>query len=138
MPTEISFRYVLGEKEELVLIVLYGRLSGRDIGTLEEIENILNQKSQPILLLNFHDVTSFMPAAHQCFAKFQKRMRDKGKLIGICGLRPDVKQSILQSGIVRENEIYNNIPDAWKALHYKAQSRAANAQTTAANSKQAA
>jgi hypothetical protein len=40
-------------------------------------------------------------------------------LIGLCGMKPDLKSSMILAGIVRENELFNNIPDAWSALSKK-------------------
>ena len=114
-----DFRYVMGEKPELVVVLFYGKISQRENEFLLEIEGLLKEKPQLILLLNFHDVAVLMPAAHKALAKFQKSLRDAGKFLGICSLNPEIKLSLLQAGIIRESELFNNIPDAWKTLHAK-------------------
>ena len=120
----IDFKYVLGEKEDVVILMLYGKIGSREIPILEECEKELKSKSQKIIILNFHDVAVFMPAAHTFFAKFQKTFRDSGRLFGLCSLRPDIKSSLLLAGIIRESELYSNIPDGWKALNSKLQTEA--------------
>ena len=120
---KIDFKYVLGEKEGVQLILFYGRINARVVPVLEECEKELKDKPHKILILNFHDVANLAPAAHIFFTKFQKTVRDAGKLLGVCGLRPDVKTSLLLAGIIRESELYNNIPDAWKALNLKLQAQ---------------
>lgn len=116
-----DFRFVMGEKPELVVVLFYGKIAAREIEFLQDIEKQLKEKTQPIILLNLRDVAVLLPAAHQFLAKFQKGIRDNGKLLGICGLHPDIKTSLLLAGIVREVEIFNNIPDAWKTLSSKHQ-----------------
>src|ERR1700722_17466830 len=111
-----DFRFVLGESGCVQLILLYGKIKAQAVPVLEECEQKLRDMPFKILLLNFHDVAFVMPAAHVFLAKFQKTLRDGGKLVGICGLRPEVKTSLLLAGIIRETELFNNIPEAWKAL----------------------
>jgi anti-anti-sigma regulatory factor len=117
---EGDFKFVLGEKEDVLLVLFYGKITGREVPELEKCLNELKVKTQPIVLMNFRDVDLFLPGAHTFFALFQKTLRGQGKLLGISSLKPDVKTSLVQAGIVREAEIFNNIPDAWKALSPKA------------------
>lgn len=111
-----EFKYVLGEKDDALLILFYGKMNSRELVELEKCKLEVADKPQKIIIMNFRDVTACMPAVHTFFVKFQKMFRDSGRLVGLCGLNPDVKFALLSSGIIRENEIYNNIPEAWQAL----------------------
>ena len=113
---EVTFKYVFGEKDSLLLVILTGRVTGRETPLFEAFAEELCTKSQPIVLLNFRDIESFMPACFTQFAKLQKALREQKKLIGICSLKPEMKKSLLMAGIVRDAEVFNNIPDAWKKL----------------------
>jgi anti-anti-sigma regulatory factor len=110
------FKYVLGEKDDLLLVLFCGKLGSREVPILEECEQVAKDKPQPIVIISFRDLAQLNPGAHATIARLQKTIRDKGKILGLCSLKPDVKNLLLSSGIVRENEIFNNIPDAWKAL----------------------
>src|SRR5438105_4820838 len=109
-----AFKYVLGEKEDVVLCLFYGKLGAREVPILEQAEKELKDKPQGLILLAFRDLESFNPGAHQAFVQFQKALRDSGKLLGLCSLRPEVKKILMALGMIRDAEIFNNIPDAWK------------------------
>src|SRR5438445_23216 len=106
---EVEFTYVFGEKDELLLVLFQGPINPKMIPILENCENDIKTKNQKILIFVFRDVPTFMPGPHINLAKIQKVARDAGKLVGVCGLRPDIKSVLLGLGIVRENEIFNNI-----------------------------
>jgi anti-anti-sigma regulatory factor len=122
-----AFKYVLGEKDDLLLILLCGKIGAKEVPILEECELTSKDKPQPIVIISFRDLDSLNPGAHSAIAKFQKTIRDSGKILGLCSIKPEVKTLLLSSGIIRESEIFNNIPDAWKALTLKLQKEAADA-----------
>ena len=121
-----EFKYVFGEKEELVIILFYGNLDAKAIPTLEKCGLELKEKTQPVVLLSFRELLSLKPPAHPDFAKFQKNIRDSNKRIGVCGFRPDVKELLVLKGIVRGGEIFNNVSEAWQALSQNKNSKIKN------------
>src|SRR5690348_1119131 len=102
---KVDFKYVLGEKDDAMFILFYGKMGAKGATILEtcQVELLSKDKKHKVLILNFRDVTGFMPAAHSAFAKFQKAFRDKGAMVAICGMKPDIKSALLLAGIVREN-----------------------------------
>jgi anti-anti-sigma regulatory factor len=114
--TNSKFTYIFGEKDDLLLVLLQGELRAQDISTLEQIEAEIKEKPHKIVLFFFRDLSVFIPAVHAPFVKIQKALRDMGKLIGICSLRPEIKLILLQSGIIRESEVFSNIPEGWNKL----------------------
>lgn len=116
-PSECNeFNYVFGEKEDVLLVLFQGGLSGKEVPLLEQCESELKTKSAKIIIFVFRDVPRFIPGAHPTFVRIQKNLRDSGKVIGNCNLSPEVKESLRVNGIVRGSEIYNSIPEAWKEL----------------------
>ena len=111
-----EFTYVFGEKGELLIVLFCGKMTGRSVEALERCEAELYQKPHQIILFSFRDVKGVMPAVHIALARIQKELRAKDKFIGLCSLHPEMKSSLLMSGIIRESEIYNNIAEAWKEL----------------------
>ena len=118
-----EFTYILGEKEDLLLVLFQGKFSHEAEPVLEKLDLEIQDKPQSIVLFVFRDVSGFMPGPHVNFAKTQKAIRDAGKLVGICSLKPEVRNILLKRGVVRESEIFNNIPDAWKSLRFKLESQ---------------
>lgn len=113
---EIGFKYVFGEKDEVVIVLLYGSIGSREVSQLEKLEDELKSKTPPLVVFNFRDLSAFHPAGFSVFARIQKTIRDSKKTLGLCGLKPDVKRMLSSAGIIRELEVYNNVPEAWIAI----------------------
>lgn len=112
----INFRYVLGEKDEVTVVLLYGKISGNEASQLEKLGEELKVKKPPIILMNFRDLSELAPSGYTVFTQLQKTLRNAKKLLGLCGLKPDVKMSLSSAGIIRLSEVYNNVPDAWGTI----------------------
>ncbi|MEQ1875447.1 MAG: STAS domain-containing protein, partial [Bdellovibrionia bacterium] len=65
---------------------------------------------------NFRDVPHFAAAAHPFLVEIQRDLRSQQRVFGLCGLRPEVRTTLTGAGIVRDGEIFNNVPVAWKRL----------------------
>ena len=111
-----TFKYALGEKETVVLVVLQGKISHREIPALEEIESLLKAKSQPVIIFHFKEVSGFMPGAHAFLASFLKNLRASQKYVGICSIKSEIKTSLLAAGLLRKDELFDSMPEAWNSL----------------------
>jgi len=111
-----GLQYVFGVKDELLLIVFSGKMTGRELPILEKFESEIQAKTQSIVLFSFKDVSSVMPAAHSTLTRVQKAIRDQGKVIGLCSLKVEYKKTLLMSGIIRESEIFNDPASALPEL----------------------
>ena len=107
---------ICGEKDNLLIVILCGRIRGQEVPKLEELEAKILGSNHELILCNFRDVATLMPGAHGPFAKFQQSIRSAGKLLGICSLKPEMKAALLQSGLVRESELFNNVAEGWARL----------------------
>jgi anti-anti-sigma regulatory factor len=114
--TNTEFKIVTGEKDDTVIVLLFGQIRSQEVQELEKMQNFLIEKTQPTVIISFRDVVQFMPGAHPSFARIQTALRKAGKLITLCSFRPEIKSMLLQAGVVRESEMFNNIPEAWQAL----------------------
>jgi anti-anti-sigma regulatory factor len=111
-----EFKIVTGEKDDTVIVLLFGQIRSQEVQELEKMQNFLVEKPQPTVIISFRDVNQFLPGAHGTFARIQTALRKAGKLITLCSFKPEVKNMLLQAGVIRESEMFNNIPDAWQAL----------------------
>jgi anti-anti-sigma factor len=119
-----EFKYVMGEKEDVIILLFYGHLDRDNIPFLEQLEGQLKTKAQPFIIFNLRDLKEMTPAVHTNFARLQKSLRDAKKHIALCGIHPDVKRLLTITGIIRESEVFNNIPDAWQMLKDRAAAEA--------------
>ena len=113
-----EFEYVIGEKEDVVIILFQGRIGGREAPSFETLAEELKGKSQTNLIFDFRNVSHILPATNAMFAKFLRSLRDANKVVAFSSLKPDFK-NIMIAGIIKKSEIFNNIPDAWKKLSSK-------------------
>jgi anti-anti-sigma regulatory factor len=117
-----DFKYSIGEKEEVVIILFSGKVTEAELPVLEKCAAGLAEWHQRIVLFDFKGVTAFSSSVHPFLVNFQLKIRSLGKFFGICGLRPEVKSSLEMSGIIRASEVFFDISDAWRVLASKAQS----------------
>jgi anti-anti-sigma regulatory factor len=95
-----EFKYITGEKDQLLIILFYGQIRSQEAQILlEEVLTYIQSRSQKIVIFNFRDVTGFMPGAHAAFARVQATVRKEGKVLGLCSFRPEVKMALLQGGV---------------------------------------
>lgn len=111
-----EFKIVTGEKDNTIIVLLLGQIRSQEVPELEGLLTLLVEKPQPSVIISFRDVTQFLPGAHSTWAKVQSGLRKSGKLLTVCSFRPEIKNLLLQAGVIRESEIFNNIPDCWQAL----------------------
>jgi hypothetical protein len=111
-----EFKIVTGEKDNTIIVLLLGQIRSQEVPELEGLLNFIVEKPQPSVIISFRDVTQFLPGAHSTWTKVQSGVRKSGKLLTVCSFRPEIKNLLLQAGVIRESEIFNNIPDCWQAL----------------------
>lgn len=116
-----EFDYMFGNKEDLLIVLLQGKIAAKDLPVVEQCESEILEKTEHVILFFFRDVASILPAAFPTLARMQKAIRDKGKVVGICSLKPEIKTALLQAGIIRESEVFNNIPEAVKKIKARSQ-----------------
>ena len=122
---ENEFKIVSGEKEDTVIILFLGQIRSQEVPELETLMNTLVEKPQPSVIFSFRDVTQILPGAHATIAKLLSSLRKAGKLLALCSIKPEIKISLLQAGVVRESEIFNNIPEGWQSLRVRIHDAAA-------------
>ena len=108
--------YVFGEKDNLLIVILCGSMNGKELSALEQCCGEIATKTQKAIILSFRDVSNIFPASFIALAKIQKTIRDSGRFVALASIKPELKTPLLFSGIVRESEMFNNIPDAWNNL----------------------
>ena len=116
-----DFKIVTGEKEDIMIVLFIGQIRSQEVAELETLLATLIEKPQTSIIISFRDVTQFLPAAHGAFTKIQTSLRKAGKLLALASFRPEIKAALLQAGVLRESEIFNNIPESWQAIKVKLQ-----------------
>jgi anti-anti-sigma regulatory factor len=116
-----DFKIVTGEKENIIIILFIGQIRSQEVSDLEQLLVALIEKPQTSIILSFRDVTQFMPGAHGAFARIQTSLRKAGKLLAMASLKPEIKSALLSAGVLRESEVFNNIPESWQALKVRLQ-----------------
>ena len=116
-PKVAQLKYVFGEKGDVLIVLLTGRLTSRELPLLEKFEAELQGKTQKTVLLSFRGVNEILPAINVLMVRLQANLRSQQKRVALCELPAQGKKLLLMSGVIRESEIYNTVADAWKALN---------------------
>lgn len=64
-----------------------------------------------LVIINFRDC-EIEEEAFQIVERIQMAVRKKEATLKLCGFRPEFKQRLMTSGLIRPHEIFNNIKDA--------------------------
>jgi anti-anti-sigma regulatory factor len=109
--------YFLSEKKGILIVSLIGPLnrSGREV--LEACSKDILASGARWVILNFRDVgaeieTFLIPA----LAQLQKDIRKKPADLRIAGLHPGLRHTLEGRGVLRQQEISNNLAEALQAI----------------------
>lgn len=114
-----DFDFAIGEKGEALLVLLQGKVTARELPQLEQCAALVREKPQRIVIFSFSGVDGFLPGAHVYFTQLLKQLRDLHKFVGLCGLRPEIKESLRQSGILRQPELFQDVAEGWRVLNHR-------------------
>lgn len=119
--SEVDLQYVLGEKDDLLIVLFTGQMSSRAVSVIENCLLEVQKRQQKVVLFSFRDVKSVMPGVHVALTKLQKTVRDEKRILGLCFLTNEARASLIMAGIIRESEIYASVADAWRILQSQLQ-----------------
>lgn len=119
----LSENEVASQKAFILLISLAGPINRSTASVLDQLIEDVEKRSPGWVVLNMRDVGATIERTqYPAFAKLQKTIRDKGAELKICSVHPDLKKTLVDAGLLRGNEIANNLPEALQSLSPKAAS----------------
>jgi anti-anti-sigma regulatory factor len=111
----------MSSNESILVVTFAGAMAPSSVQTLQRCrEELAVAKLPEFVILYFRDVPTVSIDAVQILAQMQRDIRLKCPL-SICSLRPETRDKLLAMGILRQNEMSNNLQDALQrlALHRK-------------------
>ncbi|MFL5814934.1 MAG: STAS domain-containing protein [Bdellovibrionia bacterium] len=113
----LSEKEVVSQKSVILLISLAGPINRSNAAVLDKLIEELEKRSPGWVVLNLRDVgSSIERTQYPAFAKLQKTVRDKGAELKICSVHPNLRTTLVDAGLLRVNEITNNLPEALQSL----------------------
>lgn len=122
MSTEdrVEFDYFISEKNEFLVVSFLGKIDNNCLDKLSNLkQEILSKEQVKFVVLNFRDSIDIVGEAIQAFTHFQKDIRAKPAELRVCGLNPNIKDKLIRLGLLRGNEIVDNLNVAIQSLAKK-------------------
>lgn len=113
----ISEKAISSQNSTLLLIALAGPINRSNASVLDRLIEEIDKKSAGWVVINMRDVGHSMERTQfSVFAKLQKTIREKPAELKLCSIHPDLKKTLQDAGLLRQNEISNNLPEALASL----------------------
>lgn len=108
-----EFQYFVSARNALMVISLIGKMDHHSIEPLKELEReVLHCKKITVVIFNLRDIENISVDAIPFLAKFQRDIRNMPAEVRLCGIKPELKTKLLNQGVVRTVEIYDNLKTA--------------------------
>lgn len=114
---ESTLTYFLAEKNRILVISLIGPLAKVNTPTLENCIREVKERSPQWVILNFRDVPPEVDkTVVPQIARLQKLVREKPAILRLSSIHPELKKFLEYEGLVRSDEVCNNLAEALKSL----------------------
>jgi anti-anti-sigma factor len=110
-------QYFLSEKKGIAVVSFAGKLSRENEPVLQQCAAELIEKRPKFVILYLRDLGSRMDiAALPAFARLQKAVRELPAEMKVCSPHPELRALLEEKGLLRPNELCNNLVEALQAL----------------------
>lgn len=114
----MALSYQLTQKNSVLLVTLSGSITRDNLKTLEQLQAEISGREFAWVVLHFKDVPERTDQIALPFlARLQKSIRDKGAQVRLSSLRPQLRQTMLERGLLRGDEY---VEDLAQTLQYLA------------------
>lgn len=103
--------YFLAERSGVVVVSWVGAMT-KDGQPLDDCYNEVGAKTPSCVIFSLRDVPSIDRGALPQFLRLCKMIRDKGAVLQICSVHPQVRTFLDSQGALRKEELFNNIAEA--------------------------
>ena len=104
------FQYFISRKETLAVVNLQGELTMQGEAALTKCMDELATPNKPSMaVLNVQSLVA--KEAHRLFTIFQKQIRDLGAQLWVCIEDPEIRDVLVKSGIIREDELRKDLKE---------------------------
>lgn len=109
-----KLEYFFAEKDNFVLVLFVGAINEENLPTLAKFEKELMEKNARCCAFYFRDVIEMHMGTTPALIRLQENARAKFGKILLSSLKPSFKDILLQRGIIRRNELTDNLLETWK------------------------
>lgn len=108
-----EFKFLIAQQKSVCVVSLIGLLDDNATAKIQECQEQLQTAGCHFLLLNFRDVIEIKPTTHRHLIQLQHSIRSiKGQAVRLCGVRPAWQVSLVENGVIRKEEIVDNVRKA--------------------------
>jgi len=117
-----ELKYVFSEKGPLLIVTFQGPVSRKfgDILEKSKTEIAAKSESSKCVILNFQDVEEFDKTCLSFFVTVPKMIQaTKGRMCRICIADEELRNYLIESGVVNKKEVFSDLPTTLKTIYRK-------------------
>ena len=112
-----SLQYFIAEKNAVMIVSWIGEFSYETSGIIEKCREDLSKSPAKWIILNLRDLKPTMDKITvPIFARLEKSIREKPAVLRLTSVHPDLKNFLLQQGVLRPEELTNNLAEALRSI----------------------
>ncbi|MCC7441571.1 MAG: hypothetical protein IT285_08060 [Bdellovibrionales bacterium] len=113
----LELRFFIAEQGPVQIVSLVGYLVRDNEPVLERCVKEVIGRNAAWVILNFRDVAPEVDRKlFRSLVQAQKMLREKPKMVRICGLHPDLANQLMDQGVVRREELFGNVAEVLASL----------------------
>jgi anti-anti-sigma regulatory factor len=112
-----TLKYFVANHKAIAVVTLVGSLTKATSQSLEECLSEILKSDAKWVVLNFRDVEPQVErTVFPALARFQKLIREKCVALRVTSFHPELKKLLNDYGLIRTDELKNNLTDAIQTL----------------------
>jgi anti-anti-sigma regulatory factor len=113
----MALSYQITQKHSVVIVALVGSITRENLEALERLQADIAGRQFAWVVLHFKDVPERTDQIALPFlARIQKAIRDKGAQVRLSSLRPQLRQTMLERGLLRGDEYVEDLAQTLQIL----------------------
>lgn len=123
MQTPLTF--FISEQKQILVATLVGTLERRSTPILEECAQEIAKRDVRWVILNFRDVPKDLDLSLiPLLARIQKQIRARPAELRLAAIHPELKKILFDRGILRQEELCDNLAQALQSLSLQVSKKA--------------
>ncbi|HTL12484.1 MAG TPA: hypothetical protein VL588_08360 [Bdellovibrionota bacterium] len=110
-------QYFIAEQGPVQIVSLVGQINRENEPVLQKCVKEILGRNAAWVIFNFRDISLDIDRKmFRILVQAQKTLREKPKVVRICGLHPELYAQLVEQGVIRQEEVFANVAEVIAAI----------------------